>query len=100
MSLLIIYSAMRGVLLVGLVLCHIITPNPWQLPVLLRCAATLLLTFVEGSTSMVSRMLLRQSAIYSKQRLLITVIGLHILGVIGSHILDAMVGLSWGSKQQ
>ena len=36
MSFLISYSALRGVLLVGLVLCHVVTPSPWQLPFLLR----------------------------------------------------------------
>ncbi len=38
MSFLISYSALRGVLLLGLVLCHIVTPSPWQLPLLFRSA--------------------------------------------------------------
>ena len=40
MSFLVSYQALRGVLLVGLVLCHVVTPSPWQLPHLLRCAGT------------------------------------------------------------
>ena len=38
MSFLVSYQALRGVLLLGLVLCHVVTPSPWQLPHLLRCA--------------------------------------------------------------
>ena len=34
---LITYSALRGLVVIGLVLCNVVTPAPWQLPVLLRC---------------------------------------------------------------
>ena len=37
MPTLIAYSAARGLLVVGLVFCNVVTPSPWQLPVLLRC---------------------------------------------------------------
>lgn len=40
MSFLISYSALRGLLLLGLVLCHVVTPAPWQLPLLFRRASS------------------------------------------------------------
>ena len=37
MGTLIAYSALRGLVVIGLVFCNVVTPSPWQLPVLLRC---------------------------------------------------------------
>ena len=35
--LLLVYAAARTVLLLGLMVCNVITPRSWTLPILLRC---------------------------------------------------------------